>query len=140
MAPVPNSRSRLVLAICGVTALYWLALFVATHIPMRGRPAVYKDFDKGEHLAAFAGLALLLCATGGILGQPLSRLYPIVLATVGAYGAIDELTQLLVPTRAGDWRDWLADMAGALAGVTAFGVIRTITLAVGKWGATVRAG
>jgi len=142
MAPAPNTRSRLVLAICFVTALYWLALFVATHVPMRRRPetAAHKDFDKGEHLAAFAGLALLLCTTGVVLGQPLSRLFAIVLAIVAGYGAIDEVTQLLVPTRAADLRDWLADIAGGLAGIIAFGLAWTVMLAFKGRRAAVRAG
>jgi VanZ family protein len=124
MAPAHIPRSKLVATVCVLTALYWTALFVATHVPTPRRPPTEprRSVDKQAHVMAFAGLAVLLCATGAVLGQPAWRTYLIVLGIVAAYGVIDELTQALVPTRSADWRDWAADMAGAACGILVFGI------------------
>jgi VanZ family protein len=125
-------HSRFVVAITLLTALYWVSLFVATHVPTPKRPpnAPRRDIDKGAHVMAFAGLAVLLCATGTLLGQPAWRLHVVVLATIAAYGAIDELTQAFIPTRSADWRDWAADILGALCGLACFGLISKLAVAV----------
>jgi VanZ family protein len=132
MAPASIPRSRLVAAICVLTALYWLALFVATHVPTPRRPETTprRNLDKAAHVVAFAGLAVLLSATGAVLGQPAWRSNLLVLATIATYGVIDELTQALVPSRSVDWRDWVADMVGGLCGVIAFGLLSTTLLAI----------
>ena len=43
-----------------------------------------------------------------------------VICVAAMYGAFDELTQLLVPRRTADLRDWAADVVGATLGVAAF--------------------
>src|SRR5688572_2020814 len=122
MAPAHIPRSRLVVTVCVLTALYWMALFVATHVPTPRRPPTEPrpSIDKQSHVVAFAGLAILLCATGAVFSQPAWRSYLIVLSIIAAYGVIDEVTQAFVPTRSADWRDWVADMAGAACGVLVF--------------------
>ena len=79
-----------------VAAAYWSLIFVLTHIPI-DVPGALHQLDKLQHLAAFFGLAVLLCA-------------------VGTYGALDELTQALVPNRYPSVLDWFADFAGAALG------------------------
>ena len=131
MALAKLPHSRFVATICILTALYWAALFIATHVPTPRPPGSIprRSIDKSAHLVAFAGLALLLCATGTALGIPAGRLYLLVLVTIAAYGIVDELTQRLVPTRSSDWRDWAADLAGGLLGVVAFAVLAKLVLA-----------
>lgn len=71
--------------------------------------ALHPPFDKLVHAGAFGVLALLFyVATGRVW-------LSVLLASL--YGATDELHQGLVPGRAADVRDWLADCLGALAGV-----------------------
>jgi VanZ family protein len=125
MAPAHTPRSRFVVAVCVLTALYWMALFVATHVPTPRRPPnePRRSIDKQAHVVAFAGLALLLCATGAAFKQPSWRTYLIVLGIIAAYGVIDEVTQAFVPTRSADWQDWAADMAGAVCGLVTFAAI-----------------
>lgn len=128
-SPPPSATKRArVLAV--VTAVYWLLLFTATHVPVPGSWAPGGDrqtiFDKVEHTVAFAGLALLLAATGAAFQQPLLRLIPAVLTAIGVYGAVDELTQQFVPTRSPDVLDWFADMLGASLGILAFLLIRLV--------------
>ena len=107
-------------------AAYWLALFVATHLPGDDRvdpQRVIPHLDKAIHAAAFAGLGFLLAF--GISGwwKPGPRLYLSVIALLGLYATVDELSQGLVSRRYSDLRDWVADIVGAIAGVAVFGLL-----------------
>jgi VanZ family protein len=99
-------------------AVYWLALTAGTHWP-RINPFFGGEggWDKVQHLAAFAGLALLAALV-------LSRWRPLSLADYAwlaaallALAAADELTQQLVPGRSCELADWLADSAGIALGL-----------------------
>lgn len=97
-------------------AAYWLALFVATHLPMRdGMPA--NGVDKLFHVAAYAGLALMLATVGGLWNGPSWRSYLGILVLIAAYGALDEWMQLHVPGRNAHVLDWVADLVGGTAGL-----------------------
>src|SRR4051794_339906 len=118
-----------------VTAIYWVALFIATHVPMSGnspKTRWIRQFDKVEHVVAFTGLALLLCVTGTVLGRR-SMLLASVLGMVVLYAGFDEATQLLVPTRQADVLDWVADLLGGGIGVSAFLLLGQPLLAVAGW-------
>ena len=65
-------------------------------------------WDKLDHLAAFAALAL--CAVFGWRGSRAERLA--VLVALLAFGGAIELLQLVVPNRSGEWSDLLADGVG----------------------------
>jgi VanZ family protein len=133
MAPDSSRRSRLAIAICLVTGLYWLAIFVLTHAPVDPTPVPPRyPLDKVAHLGAFAGLAVLLCAAGTTLGHPPRRVFAAVLAMVAAYGVLDEVTQQFVALRKPDLHDWIADMLGAGVGITFFSIAREVVLAIGR--------
>jgi VanZ family protein len=99
---------------------YWLALFAATHVP-KDFPAIPRGhWDKVAHFGAFAALAFLFAmawrwSAGMLIGVHLRFAW----ALIAAYGALDELTQPLVG-RDASWLDWLADGAGAAAGLAVF--------------------
>jgi len=102
---------------------YWAALFVGTHIPA----PVYRGQanDKLLHLCAYAGLSFLMAwVFAGT--RPRTRVVAASLAVVVTYGAIDELSQLLVPGRHGDPWDWMADVTGALFGLLAYFLVWTL--------------
>ena len=131
MASDSPRRSRLAIAICLVTGLYWLAIFALTHAPIVPTPDLGRfPLDKIAHLGVFAGLAFLLCAAGTALGHPPRRLFAAVFAIVAAYGILDEMTQQFVPHRFADFRDWIADMLGAGLGITGFVIARETWLAM----------
>lgn len=94
---------------------YWGLLFVVTHLPARSIQAIDpfgSGQDKLQHFAGYFGLAMggvLLLAAYGML-RP-ARLWWIW-GACSAYGMLDELLQIPVG-RTADWRDWLADTAGA---------------------------
>jgi VanZ family protein len=131
MAHDSPRRSRLAIAICVVTGLYWMAIFALTHSPVVPMPKIpVRAIDKIAHLSVFAGLAFLLCAAGTAFRHPPRRVVAAVFAIVAAYGAFDELTQQLVPDRFSDFHDWIADMIGAGIGITAFVIAREAWLAM----------
>ena len=119
---LPSSRrSKLIIALALLTAIYWLGMFVGTHLPVTPDPnETHSSFDKVQHLSAFAGLALLLCLAGAAWGVATQRLVALVLGLIAIYGMFDELTQALVPNREPDLRDWLANMLGAGLGIAVF--------------------
>jgi VanZ family protein len=115
-------KTKIALAACAIAGLYWLLLFVSTHIPMKGdpnRPSNGRD-DKIQHVVAFAGLAFLLCTAGAIDGRFGRALVPYVLLAIVAYAVFDETSQHYIPTRTSDLNDWVADMLGTGIGLAAF--------------------
>lgn len=99
-------------------ACYWVALFIATHLPQSvGIPL--EQSDKSVHLVAYCGLALLLCFVWW-LRRPFGRWQAIaVLAILALYGAADEITQIPVGRHC-DFFDWLADVSGTLIALAIF--------------------
>ena len=94
---------------------YWAALFVGTHVPA-SMSRVHAN-DKLLHLGAYAGLAFLMVWV--IAGtRPRVRTVAASIAVVVTYGAVDELSQLLIPGRHGDPWDWFANVVG-----TGFGLL-----------------
>ncbi len=98
---------------------YWVALCIGTHLPggFVGTPLVS---DKALHFFAYAGLGFLLAAMLSLLGIRNSRAYWTAVLVAVAYGAVDELGQIPIPGRTAEGLDWLADVAGAVAGVIGY--------------------
>ena len=99
--------------------VYWVALCIGTHVPggFVGTPLVS---DKTLHFLAYAGLSFLIATLLPLLGIRDSRVYWTALLVAVGYGAIDELGQIPIPGRTADVVDWLADVAGAVAGVVCY--------------------
>lgn len=85
-------------------------------------PRIFDIWDKAQHAAGFAVLALL-----GRLAYP-PRLKKLATGLL-VYGALIEFAQAATGWRQGDFNDWLADAVGTLIGVTLF---RLFFLAIGK--------
>ena len=119
------NRSKLAAILLGLCLTYWLAIFVTTHLPFSPIRAGWpKWLDKVEHGCAFAGLAIVLSAAGAIWIRDPWRLGVAVFGLAAIYGALDELTQMLVPPRTADIRDWAADITGATFGLSVFALWR----------------
>lgn len=97
---------------------YWLAMFVATHLPRIGevgRAFPFPHFDKVLHFCMFAGwMALCRWLLRRPGGRPGRKAMVGVFLAGALYAAFDELTQSLVG-RDTSLGDFLADMAGMLA-------------------------
>jgi VanZ family protein len=101
-------------------AVYWAALFVATHIPIDRVPQAAQKADKFVHIFAFTGLAWLFAMTwelsaGRLNSRHLMRAWFLIVL----YGAFEEATQPLVG-RYASFFDLLADATGAALGLALF--------------------
>ena len=94
--------------------VYWPSIAVGTHLAEQ-QAWIEATGDKLAHFGCYAGLAFLLnwCV---MYRQPSVRWSVMVLAIVFSYGFVDEMTQMLVPTRRADLNDWIADCLGAIVG------------------------
>jgi len=107
-----------------VLIIYWAALFIATHIPMAPGKLHIPYADKVMHFVAYTGLALLAAI---ILRTPTwrrSTRYLMLWSMIAAYGALDELCQMMVPGRSAEFADWGADLLGAATGILLFILLR----------------
>jgi hypothetical protein len=110
---------------------YWIAMFVGTHIPIREGElpelartlAGVLPLDKVVHFSGYFGLAFLLAWVLIGPAKPHPRTLAIILFVAVFYAAMDEVTQDWVETRTSDVLDWLADSAGATAGLVAYLVL-----------------
>lgn len=109
-------------------AVYWLAIFAATHLPQAALPPSTLG-DKAEHFIAYGLLAVLLnlWLIHRFPRLPMPWLWTLCIAM--AYGAIDELTQPIVNRHAA-LGDWIADATGAALGVL---LVNTVLFAVARW-------
>ena len=82
----------------------WLSLVPAEHVP-----AGLTFWDKAQHAAGFAALAV-----SGLLAYP-GRNTALAVRLAGL-GVGIEIAQWLSGWRQGDWLDWLADCVGILLG------------------------
>jgi VanZ family protein len=114
-------RWKLIVVLLVLAALYWPAMFVATHLPIRTTPAGDPySLDKLQHLTAFGTLAVLLSALGAALGFSFWRRSIAIVAFIALYALVDESTQK--PPRTPEFFDWLFDVIGACLGVAIYAV------------------
>jgi len=92
------------------TAVYWLAIFMLTHLPAHDIPPVPIS-DKVEHMTAYGLLGILLFASFRSNGRSIGVTAFFVIAIGLLYGVADELLQIPVG-RSCDIRDWYADASG----------------------------
>jgi VanZ family protein len=114
-------------------ALFWLALFVATHIPDTSGLLPTQQNDKVLHFTAYLLLAGALATAWQLAGGILtSRHLFFAWFAVLAYGAFDETTQIPVGRDCSIW-DWTADAAGAAVGLMLFVVLRRLIAPHLRW-------
>ncbi len=95
----------------GAFAVVVLVSLAVLFAPASDVPAAPPGVDKLVHGALFAALSL----SGRWAGVPLGALVLLLVA----YGAGSEVVQALAPlARSGSVADWVADVAGVLAGAT----------------------
>jgi len=98
--------------------LYWLSLFILTHVPV---PRVVQDADvsdKSLHFLAYLVLSFLLWSTFGGGKVKWCRPAPwLVLFAIALYGFLDEWLQGFVAGRSSDVWDFFSDLTGAVIGL-----------------------
>ena len=118
--PDDNSPQRSVWLKWGLIT-YWIGVFLLTHLPFPDTGASFPHADKVVHMGIYTGLAFLLSALMTIDSWQAS--WKIFLVCI-CYAMLDELLQIPIPTRAGDWRDWIADVIGTTVGLAAWLVFK----------------
>jgi VanZ family protein len=110
------SRRRAFVLWGGVAAYAAVLTYVSGQA---GAPAIFDYiWDKALHAAAYAGFALLLIVAlhDGLRSLRLPRALAAA-AVATAYGALEEVHQMLVPGRYPSFRDIVADAVGAALAV-----------------------
>lgn len=119
---------KVVIGLALVAACYWLAMFVATHLPIRTTPVGDPySLDKLEHLTAFAALAALLNAVAAVIGFRSWKASAAIIFLIGLYALVDESTQ--VSPRSPEVLDWLADVFGAVVGTGIYWLVARFRIA-----------
>lgn len=121
---IPKPRKLIALAL----VLYWLTIFIATHIPVPAWTRRMAMSDKTMHYIAFFILAVLLWLTVSFekkVNWLKLRTWLIVILIV-IYAVIDEILQRAM-YRSADYRDIIADLAGAFAGLLVMTFVRGVT-------------
>jgi len=115
------------------------ATFVVSSIPGDHLPPLGSwNADKLLHAVEFSVIGALLLRLLRRTSWGARATVAVLLAVVmtSAWGALDEVHQLLTPNRSSDWRDWVADTAGALVGALIYlAAVRARTAGPGKVGA-----
>ena len=88
---------------------------------------IFDGIDKVFHAGAYGVLGILVWVA---LGVSYRRAAVLALVVSSLYGASDELHQYFVPGRSCDVFDWMADTAGAAAGIATLGIWLSRTRAV----------
>jgi VanZ family protein len=110
--------------ILGLLIVYWLAIFVATHLPPTRLPETGVG-DKTAHVVGYFGLGVLLYLWLW-LRFPTRRWTGVwVLGICMVYGVMDELLQIPIGRHA-TVGDWIADIIGAGMAVAVMEVIRCV--------------
>jgi VanZ family protein len=117
--------------IAALLIVYWIALFVATHLPHVPSALETRISDKSLHGGSYALLALLLAAWHGMRRKVTWSTALGMLAIIAAYGAFDELTQIPVGRHA-DILDWRADIVGGIIGIGAYILAQRLIRSVGQ--------
>ena len=118
--------------LAGACAGTWSAAFWTSHIPVGRLPSKMPP-DAVLHFSGFLVLAGAFAATLDAYGARRQRRWLIVFLTMSVYAALDEMTQPIV-NRSCDVRDWLADVAGALAAVLLYETCRSLLAAIRRRG------
>jgi VanZ family protein len=113
-APSETARARGWIALCWPAVIASL-IFIASSRARVATPDVTRVDDKVVHFAVYGLMATLVCRVGR---NGRAALWAFL--AVSVYGASDEWHQSLVPGRAAEVADWIADTLGAAVAVALY--------------------
>jgi VanZ family protein len=117
--------SRYPRVLAGLFAVYWLAMFLATHLEMPKQVELApQNTDKLVHLVMYGGFTFLLASWRSARADWNLKLARLIFAVAAIYAAVDELLQIPIESRSADIWDFFMDLTGAILGLILFGVFR----------------
>lgn len=126
---------RLAIVVRTLAVVVLVGIFLGTHLPMTGVPAV-SQLDKLFHFGAYLTLTVCLLASWELSRGTLQASHYFMVWLFGTlYGIFDEVTQIPVG-RTCDGYDWLADVAGIVVGLILFRVASSLVSRVLRWNRT----
>ena len=113
---------------CGrLLCMYWVTLFVATHIPLPPA-ALPAGSDKVVHFVTYCPLAILLTLYLRLKNRGRGAAVRTACLVLTVWIILDELLQIPVPGRFADFDDGVADAAGSITGA-----LLAATLPLSRW-------
>ena len=107
--------------------VYWVFLFIGTHLPADRIFIPLHLSDKVLHVIAFAGLSFLIAWAVPTNDAKLYRNTFVAALIAVVYAALDELLQIPVG-RTADWLDFAADCVGVSIGLGSYTFVRALIL------------
>jgi len=109
----PKGKSRLVQVVLYV---YWLTIFILSHIPKVNVPRGWKVSGSMHHFGAYVVLTLLIFLNAGLIRRMSLRAKKtwLLIGVVIAYGVLDEFLQYFVPGRDANLMDLVVDVVACL--------------------------
>ncbi len=97
--------------------LYGVLIVALSSVPGKNFPDIRMlSYDKVIHLAEYTIFGVLVYLAAYSLRPGSELLLGLVVLLAGAFGALDELYQMLIPARDSSFWDWVADVAGVVIG------------------------
>lgn len=96
--------------------VYWILLFTGTHLPASAITDTGVG-DKWLHFLGYFGLSFLFACTVTAHYRPRWDTYLWMAMILLTYGALDELSQIPIPSRYADFFDWVANAKGIAVGL-----------------------
>ena len=113
-----------------LAVVYFLLLFLGTHLPADRMEPVATVSDKWLHFGGYAVLTIVVLAGWELtIGTLQPKHYFAVWLAGTLYGAFDEITQTPVG-RSCDINDWMADVLGIVCGLLAYRLGRAAVLRI----------
>ncbi len=101
--------------------LYAMLIIGLSSIPGRSLPDIkYLSQDKLIHFGEYLIFGILVGQVIAFRITARSRIFLFTLVLAGAFGALDEVYQTLIPGRDNSYTDWFADLLGVIAGSSLF--------------------
>ena len=101
--------------------LYAMLIIALSSIPGRSFPDIkWLSQDKLIHIGEYLIFGILVSRAMVLRVTARGRVFLFTLLLAGAFGALDEAYQALVPGRDNSYTDWIADLLGVIAGSSLF--------------------
>lgn len=101
--------------------LYAMLIIGLSSVPGRSFPDIkWLSQDKLIHIGEYLIFGILVGQVIAFRVTARSRIFLFTLLLAGAFGALDEVYQTLIPGRDNSYADWIADLMGVIAGSSLF--------------------